>query len=98
MCKSDVVRAWKDEDYRMSLSEAERRMLPANPAGLIEISDSELGAVSGGEDRPAVFSWPAICSCFGNCPSQFLQICSGDFFNCPTSGMYLCPWLPPFIE
>jgi len=43
MCKSDVVRAWKDEDYRMTLSEAERMILPANPAGPLEISDSQLG-------------------------------------------------------
>ena len=87
MCKLDVVRAWKDEDYRMSLSDAERRMLPTNPAGLIEISDSELGAVGGGDDAgPGKISFPGVCSCFGICQSQFFQICSGDFF---------CPILPP---
>jgi len=87
MCKLDVVRAWKDEDYRMSLSDAERRMLPSNPAGLIEISDSELGAVGGGDAGPGGFSHaPAICSCFGNCASEYFQICSADFF---------CPILPP---
>ncbi len=31
--KFDVVRAWKDENYRQSLSEEQRRLLPANPAG-----------------------------------------------------------------
>lgn len=98
MCKSDVIRAWKDEDYRMSLSEAERRMLPTNPAGLIEISDSQLGAVAGGDDRTIVFSYPAVCSCFGPCNSQFLQICTGDWFDCPTSGFDLCPWLPSYVE
>jgi mersacidin/lichenicidin family type 2 lantibiotic len=89
MCKLDVVRAWKDEDYRMSLTDAERRMLPSNPAGLIEISDMELGAVGGGNAGPGGFSnYPAICSCFGNCQSEFYQICSSDFF---------CPILPPIF-
>src|SRR6185295_20353394 len=69
MSKLDVVRAWKDEDYRMSLSEAERRMLPCNPAGLIEISDSDLGAVGGGVG-PGGMSFPGVCSCFGGCQSE----------------------------
>ena len=81
MCKLDVVRAWKDEDYRMSLSEAERKMLPGNPAGLIEISDSELGAVGGGVG-PGGMSFPGVCSCFGGCQSKFFQICSGDWAPC----------------
>ncbi len=38
----DIVRAWKDEDYRQSLSEEERAQLPANPAGFVELSLEEL--------------------------------------------------------
>lgn len=38
----DIVRAWKDEDYRQSLSEEQRSLLPANPAGEIELTDAEL--------------------------------------------------------
>ena len=44
----DIIRAWKDEEYRNSLSEAERAALPANPAGLIALTDEDLGAVAGG--------------------------------------------------
>jgi mersacidin/lichenicidin family type 2 lantibiotic len=44
----DIIRAWKDPEYRLSLSEAERALLPAHPAGLIELTDLELGAVIGG--------------------------------------------------
>jgi len=29
----DIIRAWKDEAYRDGLSEEERKLLPANPAG-----------------------------------------------------------------
>lgn len=52
MKKIDIVRAWKDEDYRLSLTDAERAALPANPAGAIELSDADLGAVAGGTDAP----------------------------------------------
>lgn len=48
MKKIDVIRAWKDEDYRSSLSAEELASLPANPAGEIELSRAELGKVSGG--------------------------------------------------
>lgn len=48
MSKIDIVRAWKDEEYRLSLSEAERASLPANPAGAVELTDGELSTVAGG--------------------------------------------------
>ena len=44
----DIIRAWKDEGYRNSLSEAERAALPPHPAGLIALTDEDLGAVAGG--------------------------------------------------
>jgi mersacidin/lichenicidin family type 2 lantibiotic len=49
MSKQNIIRAWKDEAYRRSLSDAERALLPENPAGLIELTDAELGAVTGGQ-------------------------------------------------
>ena len=48
MSHVNVIRAWKDEEYRLSLSEAERSRLPENPAGLIDLEAGELGAVAGG--------------------------------------------------
>jgi len=44
--KFDVVRAWKDETYRQTLSDEQLEMLPANPAG--ELNDAEMAAVCGG--------------------------------------------------
>jgi mersacidin/lichenicidin family type 2 lantibiotic len=44
---NQIIRAWKDENYRLSLTAAERAMLPENPAGALELSDAQLGAVSG---------------------------------------------------
>jgi len=67
MSKLDVIRAWKDEEYCESLSDADRSELPQNPAGIIELTDRDLSRVDGG-----TFSTP-----FG-CPS-FLTICSYDY-------------------
>jgi mersacidin/lichenicidin family type 2 lantibiotic len=47
--KIDIVRAWKDEAYRRSLSPEEQAMLPENPAGVLELSDAELQVIHGGE-------------------------------------------------
>ena len=44
----NVIRAWKDAEYRQSLSEAERALMPAHPAGLIELTDWELDRAAGG--------------------------------------------------
>ncbi len=44
----DIVRAWKDAQYRQSLSAEQQAMLPENPAGNFELTESELDAVSGG--------------------------------------------------
>lgn len=58
MSKIDTIRAWKDEAYRRSLSEAELAKLPQHPAGLIELSDSEMELVAGG----AISATPNIAS------------------------------------
>ncbi|MFF3206609.1 MULTISPECIES: mersacidin/lichenicidin family type 2 lantibiotic [unclassified Streptomyces] len=43
-----IVRAWEDPKYRDSLSDPELADLPDNPAGVIELTDAELGQVLGG--------------------------------------------------
>jgi mersacidin/lichenicidin family type 2 lantibiotic len=55
MSTLDIIRAWKDEDYRLSLSDEQRALLPAHPAGLLELTDAELDAVAGG-DLPDSYS------------------------------------------
>ena len=47
MSTIDVIRAWKDPEYRNSLSADQRALLPDHPAGLIELDDSELDQVAG---------------------------------------------------
>jgi mersacidin/lichenicidin family type 2 lantibiotic len=53
MKQEQIIRAWKDEDYRLSLSETELSALPENPAGLIELADDRLAEANGG-------TWPEV--------------------------------------
>jgi mersacidin/lichenicidin family type 2 lantibiotic len=48
MSSEQIIRAWKDEDFRHSLSAAERALLPQHPAGLIDLTAAELDALTGG--------------------------------------------------
>ena len=62
--KIDVVRAWRDEEYRSSLSAEERASLPENPAGLATISDETLRSITGGcctSNYDYCSTW--VCSC-----------------------------------
>jgi mersacidin/lichenicidin family type 2 lantibiotic len=59
MSPEQIIRAWKDEAYRNSLSEAEAAKLPGNPAGLVELTDEEAGTVAGG--------WSWLCSWLLSC-------------------------------
>ena len=46
--KFDLVRAWKDESYRQSLSDEQLNQLPENPAGAVDLTDAELESIYGG--------------------------------------------------
>jgi mersacidin/lichenicidin family type 2 lantibiotic len=65
MSKQNIIRAWKDRAYRRGLSQAERALLPENPAGLIELTDAQLGAIDGGlrdAPTPACTQVDTVCS------------------------------------
>ncbi len=48
MKKHQIIRSWRDPEYRASLSDAERALLPEHPAAAIDISEAEL-ALAGGD-------------------------------------------------
>jgi mersacidin/lichenicidin family type 2 lantibiotic len=48
MSSEKIIRAWKDLEYRLSLSAAERAQLPDHPAGLAALTEKELSPVAGG--------------------------------------------------
>jgi mersacidin/lichenicidin family type 2 lantibiotic len=68
MRKIDLVRAFRDEDYFLSLTAAERASLPAHPAAMIEVSEDELRAVAGATTEAC--SRTGICS---PCPPRVCQ-------------------------
>jgi mersacidin/lichenicidin family type 2 lantibiotic len=47
MTVEEIIRAWIDEEYRLSLSEEQLVLLPEHPAGLVELDDTLLDAVAG---------------------------------------------------
>jgi mersacidin/lichenicidin family type 2 lantibiotic len=48
MTTNEIVRSWKDEDYRLNLKSEELSLVPDNPAGLVELTDQELFDIEGG--------------------------------------------------
>jgi mersacidin/lichenicidin family type 2 lantibiotic len=49
MKKESILRAWRDPEYRESLSAEERAALPAHPSAAIELRDEQLTTVRGGD-------------------------------------------------
>lgn len=79
MTKQEIIRAWKDEEFRCSLSESDQALLPQHPAGAIEVSDWELSGVEGGTVTVTI-TLP-ICdtniytmSCITICPTIEIEI------------------------
>ncbi|MBX6342569.1 MAG: mersacidin/lichenicidin family type 2 lantibiotic [Thermomicrobiaceae bacterium] len=60
-----VIQALKDEEYRMSLTDEERAMLPPSPVGELELTDEELDGLVG-----ALRIVNCSCQCSCHCPSQ----------------------------
>lgn len=58
----DIIRVWKDAAYRKSLTSAQLASVPGNPAGQIELSDTELTAVAGGRPRSDLTSLLQTCT------------------------------------
>ncbi|HEX2222966.1 MAG TPA: mersacidin/lichenicidin family type 2 lantibiotic [Thermoanaerobaculia bacterium] len=44
----DLARAWRDEDYYLSLSAEDRASLGENPAGVLGVQDEALKSIAGG--------------------------------------------------
>jgi mersacidin/lichenicidin family type 2 lantibiotic len=47
MSQDNIIRSWKNLDFRNNLSAKERAFLPENPAGSIELTDAELKSATG---------------------------------------------------
>jgi len=66
MSIDEIVRAWKDEEYRNSLTPEQRMALLPNPAGMVELDDEALEDAAGGLIAKPNTSG-RICSFFSVC-------------------------------
>jgi mersacidin/lichenicidin family type 2 lantibiotic len=78
MSHLNVIRAWKDVEYRLRLSVAERAQLPDNPAGAVEMTEAELGAVAGG--------MPPSCNDCGTPDFNCTYMCTFGYVTCEFTG------------
>ncbi|MBW4623876.1 MAG: mersacidin/lichenicidin family type 2 lantibiotic [Cyanosarcina radialis HA8281-LM2] len=63
MSQENIIRAWKDENFRNSLSAEERSLLPAHPAGMLELTDAQLQSVVGGKGAHCYDCTAGIVAC-----------------------------------
>ncbi len=59
MSQVDIIRAWRDDDYRLSLTADEQAQLPTSPVGAMELTEAELDLATGG----SVVEEPNTCAC-----------------------------------
>lgn len=45
MSTDEIIRAWRSEDYLLSLPSPQRQALPANPAGAVELLDRDIDSI-----------------------------------------------------
>ncbi len=85
MSNLNVIRAWKDAKYRRSLSAAELAQLPENPAGLVELTDSELrkaGGFGGGGGTLLTTAITCTATLGGCCPATTAITCTATMGGC----------------
>jgi mersacidin/lichenicidin family type 2 lantibiotic len=76
MKRDEIIRAWRDQDYFLSLTDEQRTLLPENPAGMIELSEDALINVLGASHATCFVSCHpystecSSCSC-SECSSCF---------------------------
>jgi mersacidin/lichenicidin family type 2 lantibiotic len=80
MTGGQIIRAWKDEDYRRSLTEAELSALPENPAGLVELDERSQGEVGGATGILCEVVIASVSAIISNTYTRLMSC-----FHCPQS-------------
>ena len=65
MKKKQILEAWRNEEYYLSLSEEERARIPEHPSGILNIGDDVLKSITGG-----CVGFPSSAACTP-CPPRF---------------------------
>jgi mersacidin/lichenicidin family type 2 lantibiotic len=74
MSNIDIVKAWKDEDYRETLTLEQRANLPAHPSGIIDFEDPEK------QEEGSFEATPVACKRQTNTKSWDLSCCRHPSF------------------
>ena len=64
MSRVDVVRAWRDPQYRRSLSRDQLALMPQNPAGAVQVDERALAAATGAGDETGVQTTAWFCTLY----------------------------------
>jgi mersacidin/lichenicidin family type 2 lantibiotic len=68
----DIVRAWKDQQYRQSLDHRQQALLPESPVGDLELSETVMDTVQGAAQGVSMVGcqftggYQSQCPTFGN--------------------------------
>ncbi|HET9228438.1 MAG TPA: mersacidin/lichenicidin family type 2 lantibiotic [Thermoanaerobaculia bacterium] len=63
MKKKQILEAWRNEEFFLSLSEEERAAVPEHPSGLLDIDDDVLKTITGGCGPTTVkFCTTGVCT------------------------------------
>jgi mersacidin/lichenicidin family type 2 lantibiotic len=96
MSNVDVIRAWKEASYRKGLSQEELAGLPQNPAGLVDLSDTELEIVAGASTEYVMTMGCCggltanTCGCSFICGSSTCNVTyCANTVGCPSKNYYL---------
>lgn len=63
MKKKQILEAWRNEEYYLSLSEEERARIPEHPSGILDIEDGILSTITGGCGAPTYKDCPSSACC-----------------------------------
>lgn len=62
MSQLDIIRAWKDEEFRNSLSAEQIAQMPVHPVGAIELTDADVYAAAGLDSHAAPVTTAWFCT------------------------------------
>ncbi len=79
MRNDEIIRAWKDAEFRRSLSGEELARLPQHPAGLLELTDDDLSNVQGAWS-PIFTASIRFCGPIGRASMQHCHKITQQFF------------------
>ena len=72
-----VIKAWRDPEFRVDLTSEQRAALPSHPAGIVEISDTEMESAAGATTYFCFLTF-SYCiteamSCYGSCDNTYFD-------------------------